>query len=47
MIFSRLLCLALMSLSFAGHAGDYIIHAGALIDGINDEVRRERSAGIG
>lgn len=43
MIFSRLLCLALMCLSLASRAGDYIIHAGALIDGVNDEVRREVS----
>ena len=43
MNYTRSSFLALMCLSVFSHAGDYIIHAGALIDGVNDEVRREVS----
>ena len=43
MIFARILCLIVMCLPFVSRAGDYIIHAGTLIDGINDKVHREVS----
>ena len=43
MILRRLFFLLLIGLPGIGRAGDYLIYAGALIDGVSDESRREVS----